>query len=206
MNEKLTRVLSLCLGLVLLAAPILATPTEEAGHGGGHENNIFAGDVGNVLWTLIIFGLVIFVLGKFAWGPLLDYLKQREDFIHDSVAKAKADREAAELRLTELEKRLNDARAEATAIVEEGRRDAEVVRQRVGEEAKVEAKKELERAKREIAIARETAVKHLYEVSGNLAVEIAARIVGRELQKKDHERLISEAIAEVSESGHELTH
>ena len=175
---------------------LAALPALAAGGGDG-ESNIFAGDIGNVFWTLVTFGLVLFVLGKFVWGPLTDMIQKREDFIRESLDQAKSDRESAEARLAELEKRLNDARAEATAIVDEGRRDAEVVRQKIEADAKAEAEKMVERAKREIGIARETAVKELYELSGNLAAEIAGRIVGRELQAKDHENLISEALDEL---------
>lgn len=177
----------------LLAAPVFAAPEGEGG------NNIFAGDIGNVFWTLLVFGLVLWVLGKFAWGPLLDTLKQREDFIRESLESAKADRDAAETRLQEYEERLNEARAEATAIVEEGRRDAEVLRHRIEEEARGETDKMIERARREITIARETAVKELYELSGRLATEIAGRIVGRELKPEEHERLIRDSIAEMEQ-------
>lgn len=181
------------------ALPLLAAPEGEE-HAG--SNNIFAGDVGNVLWTLLIFGLVLWVLGKFAWGPLLETLQKREDFIRDSLKSAKADREAAEARLREYEERLTQARAEATAIVEEGRRDAEVLRNRIEEEARAESDKMIARARREIGIAQETAVKELYEVSGRLATEVAGRIVGRELAVADHERLIRDAIAEMERLEH----
>lgn len=177
--------------LLLVSAPALA-----AAEGGG-ETNIFAGDVGNVLWTLVIFVLVLFVLGKFAWGPLLDVLQQREDFIKSSLEEAKENREAAESRLRELEERMTQARAEATEIVEEGRRDAEVLRSRIEQEAREEGERMVERAKREIQIARETAIKELYDLSGHLATEIASKIVERELQAKDHQRLIDEAISEI---------
>lgn len=175
---------------------LTALPVAAAGGEGG-ESNIFAGDIGNVVWTLVTFGLVIFVLGKFVWGPLTEMIQKREDLILSSLEQAKSDREAAEARLQELEDRLNDARTEATAIVEEGRRDAEVVRQKIEADAKAEAEKMVERAKREIGIARETAVKELYELSGNLAADIAGRIVGRELDTKDHAKLISEALEQL---------
>jgi F-type H+-transporting ATPase subunit b len=181
--------------LASCALPAVAAP-EGGDHGGG--NNIFAGDIGNVFWTLLIFGTVVFVLGKYAWGPLLDTLQKREDFIRQSLESAKADRDAAEARLKEYEERLTEARAEATAIVEEGRRDAEVLRQRIDEEARAEAEKTVARAKREVEIAKETAVKELYELSGRLATEVAGRIVGRELKVEDHQRLISDAVADMS--------
>jgi F-type H+-transporting ATPase subunit b len=194
---KILRAIHATAWLLVSAAPVLAA--EEEAHGG---NNIFAGDVGNVFWTLLIFGLVLLVLGKYAWGPLLDTLKKREDFIRESLESAKADREAAEARLQEYEKRLTEARAEATALVEEGRRDAEVLRHRIEEEARAEAEKMIERAKREISIARETAVKELYDVSSRLATDIAGRIVSRELKPADHERLIRESIAEMGQIEH----
>ena len=183
-------------GLTAVMLALFALPTFAAGEGGG--SNIFGGDLGNVLWTLLTFGLTLFVLGKFAWGPLQDVVAKREEFIRDSLEQAKADREAAEKSLAEYEERLAEARAEATALVEEGRRDAEATRVRLEQEAREEADKMVERAKREIAIARETAVAELYEASGHAAAEIAGRIVGRELQAADHEKLISQAIEELS--------
>ncbi|NJL30076.1 MAG: F0F1 ATP synthase subunit B [Thermoanaerobaculia bacterium] len=173
------------------AGPALAS---GGGEGGG---SLFSGDVGNMIWTLAIFLLVLFALGKFAWGPVLEGLKKREEFIHDSLAKAKADRDAAEARLEEYEKRLATARAEATAIVEEGRRDADALRLKIEQDARAESEKMIDRARREIGIAKETAIKELYVQSARLATDIAGRIVARELQPADHERLIRESLAEL---------
>lgn len=178
----------------------VATSALAAGGGEGHgESNIFAGDIGNVLWTLLTFGLVVFVLGKFAWGPVTDTLKKREDFIRDSLESIKKDSDAAAARLDELEQRLVDARAEATAIVEEGRRDAEVMREREKQKAQADADQMIARARREIEIARATALKELYEVSGRLATDLAGRIVARELKPADHDRLIKDAITEIGQ-------
>ena len=151
--------------------------------------------------SLVIFFLALAVLRKYAWGPLLDSLQAREDFIRESLDSAKKDRDEAEVRLREYDDKLTEARAEATAIVEEGRRDAEVLRQRIEEEARAEAEKMVQRAKREIGIAKETAVKELYTLSGTLATTIASRIVARELTAEDHERLIDDSIAELGRQG-----
>lgn len=183
--------------LVLLTSFALAAPAlaAEEGHGGeAAANNPFAGDIGNALWTLVIFGLVVVVLGKFAWGPLLKSLQAREEFIRESLEKARLERETAEIRLREYEERLASARAEAAAIVDEGRRDAEVVKRRIEDDAKSEADKALERAKREIQIATNTAVKELYERAARVATGMAARIIDKELTPQDQERLIAEAI------------
>jgi F-type H+-transporting ATPase subunit b len=180
--------------LLAVAMPALAA---EAAHDGG-GGNIFAGDLGNIIWTLAVFLLVVFVLGKFAWGPILSGLKAREDFIHDALAKAKGDRDEAAAQLKLYEQKLADARAAASALVEEGRRDADALRQAYEAKAKEEAEQTLQRAKREIAIAKETAIKELYTLSGKLATDIAGKIVQRELKPEDHEKLIRETLDQLS--------
>ena len=181
--------------LTILISLALAVPAfaAEAEHGGG-ESNIFAGDVGNAVWTLVIFLLVVLVLGKFAWGPILNTLQARESFIHEALATAKRDRDEAEARLKEYEARLAQSRAEASAIVDEGRRDAVAVKHRIEEDARAEADKMIDRARREIQIATETATKELYQLSARLATEMAGKVIGRELTAQDHERLIAESL------------
>lgn len=168
-----------------------------AGGEGGGAANPFAGDVGNALWTMVIFVIVLVVLGKFAWGPILGALQKREDFIRDSLSQAKRDRDEAQRVLQEYSDRINHARAEATAIVEEGRRDADVLRRKIEETAKSEAQAMVERSKREIGIATDTAVKELYKLSAKMATQMASKIIRKELNEKEHERMISESIDEI---------
>jgi F-type H+-transporting ATPase subunit b len=189
MKRLLTFMLTLA-----LAAPALA---QEAEHGGGGAD-IFAGDVGNAVWTLVIFLTVVLILGKFAWGPILKGLQARESYILESLEKAKGEREQADARLKEYEDKLAQARTEVTALVEEGRRDAEVVKKKILEEARQEADKERERTKREIQIATDTATKQLYSLAARLATDMAGRIIRKELTPQDHERLIAESIQELS--------
>ena len=170
-----------------------------SGSEGGEGPSLFTGDLGNVIWSLVTFFAVLVVLGKFAWRPILGALQKREDFIRESLAHAKRDRDEAEQRLKEYSEKIVAARSEATAIVEEGRRDGDVLRQKLEEDGKAEAKAILERAKREIAIATDTAVKELYTLSGKLATEVAGRILRKELNPREHERLITESINELQE-------
>jgi F-type H+-transporting ATPase subunit b len=178
--------------LALAALPALAQE-----HGAAPEGGLspFAGNVGNAIWTLVIFLLVVVVLGKFAWKPILKALQERESFIHDSLAAAKRDREEAEARLKEYADKLVGARQEATAIIDEARRDAETVKRKVIAEAQEEKAKELERAKREITIAKETAVKELYSQAAKLSTDLASKVLRREVNAQDHERLIRDSIA-----------
>jgi len=180
-----------------MTLPALA---QEAEHG-AEAPSLFAGDLGNSFWTLLIFVIVLVVLGKYAWGPILNTLQMRESFIREALEKAKHEREEAEGRLREYEARLAAARGEATTIVEEGRRDAEVVKRRIEADARAEADKTIERAKREIQIATDTATKQLYTLSAKLATQLAAQVIGRELSPQDHQRLISDAIAGIQGNG-----
>lgn len=178
------------------AVALVAAPALAAEGGGG---NVFAGDIGNAIWTLVVFVLVIVVLGKFAWGPLLKSLQDRETFIRESLEAAKRDREAAEARLAEYEEKLNAARAEATDIVTEGRRDAEAVKQRIDEETRAEAKAMLDRAKREIDLAKQSAMSELYTAGATMATDMASRIIRKELSAADRERLIAESIEKLGD-------
>src|SRR3954463_12118452 len=83
----------------------------------------FAGNVGNAIWTLVIFTLVVIVLGKFAWGPVLGLLKDREQFIHKALADAKHDREQAEASLRDYTEKLRQARVEADQLITTARAD-----------------------------------------------------------------------------------
>jgi F-type H+-transporting ATPase subunit b len=186
--------------LPLLVGAVLAVPAVAIAAGGGGSNP-FAGDVGNALWTLVIFVIVLVVLGKFAWGPILGALQKREDFIRESLAQAKHDRDEAQRVLKEYSERINAARAEASAIVEEGRRDADVLRRKIEETAKVEAQAMVERSKREVGIATDTAVKQLYSLSAKLATDMASKIIRKELNAQEHERLVSEAIDDLEKVG-----
>ncbi len=166
---------------------------------GGEQPSLFTGDLGNIFWSLLTFAAVLVVLGKFAWGPILEGLKKRETFIRDSLTQAKKDRDESEARLKEYVEKLESARAEASAIVEEGRRDAEVVKRRIEEDARAEATRVVERAKREIELATETAIKELYTLSATLATDVASRVLSKKLDAGEHERLIQESLQELEQ-------
>ena len=124
------------IALTTLAAALSAVPLLAAEKAGEEAPSLLAGDLGNSFWTLVIFVIVLVVLGKFAWGPILNQLQGRENRIRQWLESAKHDSDAAAARLKEYEQKLAASRAEATAIVEEGRRDAEVVKRRIEAAAK----------------------------------------------------------------------
>ena len=185
---------------VLTLAVLPAYAQEHAAEGTGLSP--FAGNVGNAIWTLAIFLLVLIVLGKFAWGPVLALLQEREQFIHKSLADAKRDREEAEARLSEYAAKIQTARAEAAAIVEEARRDAERLREDLKQRARTEADTMIQNAERQISLQTQRAIQEIRREAVDLSVAIASKIIQRNLTKEDNQRLIDEAIRQVGSGGH----
>lgn len=182
---------SLLAGLAAGAWPALAAGEH------GQATNIFDADIGNFVVTLVIFGLVVYILGKFAWQPLLNVLNEREATIRQTLEAARQEREQARRLLAEYEQRLEQARQEADAIVEEGRRDAEALARRLQDEAREQAQQTLERARREIRLAAAAAVHELYEHVADLAVQIAGQVIRKELAPQDHAELVAESLAQM---------
>jgi len=187
---------------VLLTSPETAFAEEHGGgHGAGQTPNILTGDLGNVFWTVLIFITLLVVLRATAWNPILKALQNRERFITESLESAKKERDEAKKLLEEYTARIEKAHAEALAIVDEGRRDAEEVRKRIHGEAQGEAEAMLARARRDLELARDDAVKQLYDQAIVLATQTAGKILRRELKADDHRRLLDESVAELSRLG-----
>jgi F-type H+-transporting ATPase subunit b len=185
---------------VLTLAALPAYAQEHAAEAAGLSP--FAGNVGNAIWTLVIFLLVLIILGKFAWGPVLSMLQEREKFIHTSLAEAKRDREEAEARLREYAAKIQTARTEAAAIVEEARRDSERLREDLKQRARTEADTMIQNAERQISLQTQRAIQEIRREAVDLSVAIASKIIQRNLTKEDNQRLIDEAIRQVGSGGH----
>ena len=162
----------------------------------------FSGDVGNALWTVVIFVLVVLVLGKYAWGPILAQLKTREKFIHDALSSAKQQREAAEATLKEYGEKLRAARAEADAIISQSRGDAERLREEMRHKAKGEADTIVQNAERQIRLETGRALQQIRHEAADLSVMIASKLIQRNLSKEDNEKLIEDALRQVETRRH----
>lgn len=169
-----------------------------------HETALspFSGDVGNALWTVVIFVLVVLVLGKFAWGPILDQLKTRENFIHDALSAAKQQKEAAEASLKEYTEKLRAARVEADSIIAQSRTDAERLREELLQKAKGEAETIVQNAERQIRLETGRALQQIRHEAADLSVMIASKLIQRNLSKEDNEKLIEDALRQVESRRH----
>jgi F-type H+-transporting ATPase subunit b len=185
--------LSVMTTVALAALPAVAAAQE-------HEAvtlSPFAGDLGNAIWTLAIFLIVVVLLGKFAWGPVLGLLRQREEFIHKSLSDAKRDRDEAEARLKDYAAKLQGAQAEAMTIIEAARRDAGQLREDLRQRAKAEADTLVANAQRQIQLETSRALLQVRQEAVNLSVAIASKLLQRNISKEDNEKLIDEALRQI---------
>ncbi len=156
-----------------------------------------------LLYTVIVFLAMLGILWKFAWGPLMKALEEREQRIARKIADAEKANQDALARLHDYEAKIQHAKEEAAEIIAEGKRDVEKVRDETIRHAQEESVRTLERAKREITMAKEAAVQELRDQMVVLTAELTTKVIQREVKADDHRRFISETIASL-EKGNTL--
>jgi F-type H+-transporting ATPase subunit b len=148
--------------------------------------------------TFVIFVLLLVLLAKFAWGPIISGLDKREAHIASMIDQARLAQEQAEAQLRSYETKLAAAAEEAKQIVSTARSDAEAAKERIMAEAKDAAGKERDRAIDEINAAKNAALQQIAEKSVNTAISLAGSIVRRELKPEDHDQLVTDALGKFS--------
>lgn len=170
------------IGLALTPTSLLA-----AQEGGG---GLFAVDPGLSVWTIATFLVVLFVLGKFAWGPILAALDAREQGIKDSIHAAAKLRQEAEQSLEEQRRQLADARRQAQEFVAEARDAADRLRREIEEKAREEGERILDRARQEVRRERDVAIEQIRTEAVELALAAASRILDERLTDERDQALV----------------
>lgn len=155
---------------------------------------------GLLIWTIITFLLLLVVLRKVAWKPLLAALEQREDTIRNSLEEAQRARREAEQLLAENQRILTDATRESGRILEQGRAEAERLRASLTEQARTEAARLVDDARREIGRERQLAIQELKATAADLALAAAGRLLSTTVTDTEHRRLVTEFIDRFPES------
>ncbi len=183
-------------------------------HGDGHHTEIGANPPAGVklsdfespawfqtdlaLWSVAVFGGLLFLLGKFAWKPIMDGLQKREQGIADLIAQTQRSNDEAKRMLVSYERRMAEASEEVRSLLEEARRDAETTKQAIVAEARKAAEDERNRAKHEIQLAKDDALSQIAEKAGHLAVEVAGKFLREKLGSDDQARLVRDSVAGLS--------
>jgi len=162
---------------------------------GGGGGGLLDPATGLVFWTALTFSIVAIVLGKFAWGPLIEGLDQREAKIRESLAAAETARDEAKRIASEQDAVLQEYKVEAEKILEEARSDAQALRERSKREADQETAEIKVRATQEIGLAKEKAIDEIREMTVGLAMDLAGRVLKAEIDGDKHKGLVNEFLA-----------
>ena len=191
----------------LIAAWVGAGPAfaqEHAPAAGGHaaaDDSPFAGEAHQILdlaiWTIVVFLILLFVLARFAWKPMLEGLQRRERDIREAREEAHKVREEAQKLHERLQAELAQAAQKVHAMLDEARRDAEQAKAEMIASARAEIQTERERLHREIQVETDQALQSLWTRAAELATQVSAAAPGRQIDGDGHRRLIDEALAEL---------
>ncbi len=158
---------------------------------------IFEISPGLFLWSLITFLLLVGLLYKFAYNPLIRLQQKRQDEIHQSIHEAERLRDEAQELLANYKQQLSEAREEATTIIDRARKAGESTKAEVLEEARVQAEATLARARQQIERDTNQALQKIREEVADLTVAATEKVARTGLSGDDQLRLIKEAINEI---------
>jgi F-type H+-transporting ATPase subunit b len=181
-------------------AALLVTPALALAADAGGTKNVLEPDLVNSIVTLIVFGALLAVLYTFAWGPILQGLKARETAQFAAVEESKRARDEAAAMRAQVQAELAKAADQVRALLDEARADAANLRTTEREAGVKEAAAERDRARREIEVAKDTALDEIYRTAVDLATNLSAKTLGRQISADDHRKLLDESLAELKQS------
>jgi F-type H+-transporting ATPase subunit b len=191
------------MNLILVAASfsfctITALAAAESSPPPGEGSQIPPTDWGLQIWTLVSFVVLLILLSKFAFKPIAQALDRRSEAIRKSIEDAEKQRAEAKKLMEDYQKQLAEARAEANKILEEARGLGENVRKEVVEKANTEASALLQRSQEELQRQKEKGVQELKDTVASLSVQIASKIIEREVNEATHRQLVENLIKDLS--------
>ncbi|MCA9463063.1 MAG: F0F1 ATP synthase subunit B [Nitrospira sp.] len=151
-----------------------------------------------IFWELLSFGILLWVLYKFALPPILETLETRERKIRESLDQAEQNRATAERKLKDYEAKLQSAAKEAEAILAEAKHNAQRLLEENEQRLRSDSQRIKEETTQEIERERRKALQDIKDTTAELAVLVAEKVIGRSLTDADHQRFAQEALAEVA--------
>ena len=161
------------------------------------DNPLVQTDPGLFIWTIVTFLVLLALLAKFAWRPLLEALDTRQNAIRKSLDDAQQARQELERLNTESAQIVARSRQEADAIITQSRADGDRLREEIRQKARAEADLIVKNAERQIQLETSRALEQIRHEEVELSVMIASKIIQRNLTREDNERLIDEALRQV---------
>ncbi|WP_029053446.1 MULTISPECIES: F0F1 ATP synthase subunit B [Sporosarcina] len=156
-------------------------------------------NLGDIIVTVVFFTILMVLLKKFAWGPLMGVMDQRAKLIATEIEQAEASRQESAKLLEEQRALLKEARESAQSIVENAKKQGDTQREELIMAARAEANRMKESATLEIATEKEKAVAAVREEFVSLSILAASKVLGKEISEEDNRALIEETIVKAGE-------
>jgi F-type H+-transporting ATPase subunit b len=183
--------------LTLTAITMATAPAVALAQHGADKGNSLPLRFELGLWTIVIFVVLLLVLRKIAWQPMIEGLRKREETIRGSVEEARRTREEMEGLRTQFKAEMDAAYAKIPELMDQARRDAQRMAEEMRAKAAADIQTERTRMRRELDLAHDQALQDLSTHAAQLATLISAKAIGRSLTEDDHRRLIDEALTEM---------
>ena len=161
------------------------------------DNPLVQPDPGLFIWTILTFLVLVGLLAKFAWRPLLEALERRQATIAKALDDAKLAKQELERLQKESAEMMRQARVEAEAIIARSRTDADALREELKQKSRAEAAAIVKNAEQQITLETARAVQQIRHEAVNLSVEIASKILQRHVSREDNEALIEATLKQV---------
>ncbi|MAQ71972.1 MAG: ATP synthase F0 subunit B [Candidatus Marinimicrobia bacterium] len=161
------------------------------------DNPLFTIDPGLFIWSIIIFLLVLLILKRYAWTPLLDFIDEREKEISDSLAMAESAKADLEKIKDESEKILDEAKKQGKVIVGDSKQKAEQSANNILNKAQEKSNEFLVDAKSKIDLEKKRAIKEIKEEVVELSLDLASQVLQRNVKDDDNNKFIQSSLKAV---------
>jgi F-type H+-transporting ATPase subunit b len=161
------------------------------------DNPLFTIDPGLFIWSIIIFLLVLLILKRYAWTPLLDFIDEREKEISDSLAMAESAKADLEKIKDESEKILDEAKKLGKVIVGDSKQKAEQSANNILNKAQEKSNEFLVDAKSKIDLEKKRAIKEIKEEVVELSLDLASQVLQRNVKDDDNNKFIQSSLKAV---------
>jgi F-type H+-transporting ATPase subunit b len=175
---------------------VYVLPLQADSGSDGSDNPLLEASPGLMIWTLVIFGITLFLLKRYVFGPVGQAIEKRRAEIAQSIEEAERSRDEATALLEDYRTRLTEARKEADSLREQGRKEGERQAQEILAQAQAQRERILADAEAQISAEARSAATGLRDQVATLALLAAEKVSRRSLSDDDHRRLIEEAIEE----------
>ena len=164
------------------------------------DNPLVQPDPGLFIWTILTFLVLLFLLAKFAWGPLLKALEERQETIRKSLDDADQATQELERLHQKSAQIIAEARGEAQSIVAKSRAAAETVRADLKRKAKEEADALVRGAQRQIQLETARAIQQIRHEAVDLSLAVASKLIKKNLTQEDNDALIQDSLSQIEAS------